>query len=183
MEAPITNFFQPTPFLVEHIRDLKRGKVLDIGSGNGRNVLYLAKEGFEVTALDSDRESLKTVSEIASDEGLVVKIISEDVRLFETTEKYDLIVCLMVLHFLNHKEIESVIDWMKKHTNTGGMNVISAFTTSNPRGTRPHLFDTDEIEAYYAGWNIRSSEYAESSILENGTLTTYSVVRTAVIKI
>jgi tellurite methyltransferase len=34
------------------------GRVLDIGCGEGKNALWLAKRGFEATALDKDKNAL-----------------------------------------------------------------------------------------------------------------------------
>jgi tellurite methyltransferase len=182
MSTPVTDFSRPTPFLVEHIRNLHRGKALDIGAGSGRNALYLAKEGFDVTALDSDDTALKTLSTTAKNEGLTITTCLKDIRSFESTEKYDLIVCLMVLHFFDPKDIQYVIEWMKDHTYEGGVNIVSAFTDRNPVGTRPHLFKTDELEGFYANWQSMSHELAESSIVEDRKLLTYSVVRIAAVK-
>jgi 2-polyprenyl-3-methyl-5-hydroxy-6-metoxy-1,4-benzoquinol methylase len=46
--------------IVERILKYKSsGSVLDIGAGQGRNSLFLAKSGFSVEAIDSSEEGLK----------------------------------------------------------------------------------------------------------------------------
>ena len=42
----------PNHFLADSIRSLTPGKALDIGAGQGRNSLYLARQGWDVTGID-----------------------------------------------------------------------------------------------------------------------------------
>ena len=42
----------PNAFLVECVRNRKPGKALDVGMGSGRNALYLASHGWDVTGFD-----------------------------------------------------------------------------------------------------------------------------------
>src|SRR5215831_21041860 len=42
----------PNAFLVECVRNRKSGKALDVGMGSGRNALYLASHGWDVTGFD-----------------------------------------------------------------------------------------------------------------------------------
>jgi len=48
---------KPNAFLVEVTRIRKPGKALDVGMGQGRNSIYLARRGWDVTGFDaSDKE-------------------------------------------------------------------------------------------------------------------------------
>lgn len=42
----------PNLFIVEEIADLAPGRALDVAAGEGRNAIWLAQEGWQVTALD-----------------------------------------------------------------------------------------------------------------------------------
>ncbi len=44
--------FEPALFLVENIKLLPKGRVLDIAMGAGRNAIYLAKLGFDVEGVE-----------------------------------------------------------------------------------------------------------------------------------
>ena len=49
----------PIPFLVETAAGLKPGRALCIGAGEGRNAVWLAQQGWEVTALDESSVGLE----------------------------------------------------------------------------------------------------------------------------
>ena len=48
----------PDPLLVENIEVIPVGKALDLGCGEGRNALYLAYKGFQVTGIDLSQGGL-----------------------------------------------------------------------------------------------------------------------------
>ena len=69
---------KPNDFLKENIQSLKPGKVLCLADGEGRNSVYLAKLGFEVTAVDSSTVGLEKGRRLAKDENVRVKFIHAD---------------------------------------------------------------------------------------------------------
>ncbi|MFJ5445204.1 class I SAM-dependent methyltransferase [Methylobacillus methanolivorans] len=53
---------QPSIWLMQHSHYIKTGgKVLDVASGHGRNAIWLAQQGFKVTAVDRDAAALSTL--------------------------------------------------------------------------------------------------------------------------
>ena len=50
-EAPIESR-EPDPILIEEIKGLRPGRALDLGTGDGRNAVWLATQGWKVTAVD-----------------------------------------------------------------------------------------------------------------------------------
>lgn len=63
-------------YFIEHLKKqgIKPGKCIDIGCGKGRNSIYLAKQGFEVYALDYVEEAIEKVKEKATKASLLEKI-------------------------------------------------------------------------------------------------------------
>jgi SAM-dependent methyltransferase len=65
----------PSAFLVAMTKDLKSGKALDVAMGQGRNALYLASKGWDVTGFDIAEEGLKAAQENAARSGLALKTV------------------------------------------------------------------------------------------------------------
>lgn len=159
----LTDYSQPSPLVAKALAGTQPGKVLDVGSFEGRNALYLARLGWDVTAIDTDFDALETLRNIADAEGLSVTTVEVDIRYYETEMAFDAVLSLMVLHFLPDNDITPTINKMKKLTATGGLNVISAFTDANPKGTRLYLFPSGALKGHYTDWNIFDYEETYSS--------------------
>ena len=88
------------------------GKItLDLGAGEGRYSLKLARLGFKVLAVDLDAERLKKLQERAKQQGFDIQTQQSDVRNFDLAkQKYDFIVTVNSLHFLSKSEALSVIE-------------------------------------------------------------------------
>ncbi len=141
-------------FIKAILRNKEKGKVLDLGAGLGRNSIILAERGFDVTAVDKNKDNLKKLKGKINEKGLKIKIVGKDIRRFLPKEKYDVILSSYVLHFLDKKNVDKVIEVIKSHTKKGGLNVILVFTEDNPDKGFPYLFKRDELKKYYSGWDI-----------------------------
>jgi SAM-dependent methyltransferase len=62
----------PEPWLVANARELPRGPVLDVAAGMGRNALWLAARGWQVTALDIAAPALERLEVAAVGRRVVV---------------------------------------------------------------------------------------------------------------
>lgn len=58
---------------VERLAELMPlGFVLDLGAGDGRNALYLARKGFTVKAVDLSEAGIAKLNRLAKEAGLIV---------------------------------------------------------------------------------------------------------------
>lgn len=134
------------------------GKVLDLGCGNGRNSLYLANKGFDVTAWDKNPNSLSNLQRIREAEGLDnLHIDSVDLNNLTFDGEYDFILSTVVMMFLEAKTIPGLITNMQRCTKPGGHNLIVAAmdTADYPCNVGfPFAFKEGELRNYYAGWEL-----------------------------
>ncbi|MET0955864.1 MAG: class I SAM-dependent methyltransferase [Cryobacterium sp.] len=63
---------QPNAVLISETRDLPVGRVLDVGCGEGADALWLAEQGWDVTALDVSQVALDRAAREAGARGLTV---------------------------------------------------------------------------------------------------------------
>ncbi|MDU3885198.1 MAG: DUF1971 domain-containing protein, partial [Streptococcus mitis] len=54
--------------VLEAMQTVKPGKALDLGCGQGRNALFLAQQGFDVTAVDQNELALEILQSIVEQE-------------------------------------------------------------------------------------------------------------------
>jgi tellurite methyltransferase len=156
----------PHKFVSEALKLKKSGSVLDLGVGEGRNAIFLAKNGFDVTGIDVSETGIKRFLELS--EGLKVKGIVEDIKKFEFIQGYDIILSIATLHFLEREEIEKIIQKIKNHTNENGLNIISIFTEDNPSKGFPYLFKKNELRDFYKDWRILEYEEYLSPLERHG---------------
>ena len=84
---------EPDTALVEFAAPLVPGRAVDLGAGEGRNSLWLARHGWEVVAVDTSSVALDRLRTSASEEGLNVSTVQADISDFlGRGERFDLAV-------------------------------------------------------------------------------------------
>ena len=81
------------------LNNLEGETALDVGAGTGRFSLKLARNGWNVTALDSNSEMLSIAKRAAGDEGLTIQFIQSPIEggLSTPSTSFDLVVCALTL--------------------------------------------------------------------------------------
>ena len=144
--------------VIEAAKVVAPGKTLDLGCGNGRNSLYLAANGYDVTAWDKNPMSIANLERIKAAEGLTnlnAKVADLNALRFEG--EYDFILSTVVLMFLEAKTIPGLIENMQRCTKPGGYNlIVAAMDTDDFPCTVgfPFAFKTGELRNYYSGWDL-----------------------------
>jgi SAM-dependent methyltransferase len=76
----------PNPRLVEHVADLTPGRALDVGCGEGADVVWLAGQGWQATGVDVSEVALMRAAAHAEDAGVEDKVAWERVDLMAGDE-------------------------------------------------------------------------------------------------
>lgn len=126
-------FKPPAPFLTEQQHQLPKGKILDLATGQGRHALYLASQGYSVTAIDRDSDALRTIQhEIQNSNISNVLIQAQDLEdgspnsLNLGTELYEGII---VFFYLYRPLFPSLIKALRR----GGVLMYETFLIDNHR--------------------------------------------------
>lgn len=134
------------------------GKTLDLGCGNGRNSVWLAAKGFDVTAWDKNPNSINNLHTIKAAEGLDnLEIAINDLNTLSFDGHYDFILSTVVMMFLEPQTIPGLIANMQRCTVPGGYNlIVAAMDTADFPCTVgfPFAFKEGELRHYYDGWEI-----------------------------
>ena len=82
----------PNQFVEAECADLPPGRALDLAAGEGRNAIWLARRGWEVTAVDFSRVALEKGRTLAGDSGGGIEWVCADATTWSRRGSYDLVV-------------------------------------------------------------------------------------------
>lgn len=87
------------------------GRAIDLGCGTGREAIYLATHGFDVTGVDISPTAIRMAEKAADDQGIAVRFIVDDLTEMSRIEgPFDLIVDYGALNDLNPEQRDAYID-------------------------------------------------------------------------
>ncbi|MBG9368212.1 SAM-dependent methyltransferase TehB [Streptococcus sp. NLN64] len=143
--------------ILEALPIIQAHTVLDLGCGSGRNSLYLAHQGLEVTAVDKDGQALNNIQAIADEENIPLNLERYDIHEASIEKSYDWILSTVVLMFLDASRIPDIIQNMQDQTKPGGYNLIvcAMDTERHPCPIAfPFTFKEGELAHYYNDWEL-----------------------------
>lgn len=108
------------------------GRVLDIGIGQGRNALPLARQGLEIVGIDPSGVAVETVREAATREGLPLEAIQTDFRDFHPDTPFDAVLSFGLLQILSQQDGASLIDRLCHWVRPGGALFFTAWHVEDP---------------------------------------------------
>jgi SAM-dependent methyltransferase len=115
--------FPHNKFLAEIIKGRTPGTALDIGMGEGRNALFLATQGWEVTGFDISDVGVTLAQEAAQKRGVKLEAFVEDADRFDYgRQRWDLVVGIY-MHAVITRNAEKIMEALKP----GGLLVAEGF--------------------------------------------------------
>jgi ubiquinone/menaquinone biosynthesis C-methylase UbiE len=119
---------KPNDFLSENINRIKPGsEILCLAEGEGRNAVFLAERGHEITAIDYSESGLKKLNSLAKEKGVKIETICADLNEYTLEDnKWDAIICIFG-HFpseLREKIFSKIYPALKKD----GLFLLEAYS-------------------------------------------------------
>ena len=118
---------EPTKEFVRFFDTLagSRLRVLDVGCGQGRDALFIARLGHSVAGIDLSPTGIRDLLAEAEAEDLAVQGVVGDIRTFEPEGMYDVLLIDRTLHMLDASERPDVLARMLGWIETGGYVLIA----------------------------------------------------------
>jgi tellurite methyltransferase len=141
---------QPTPLLVKFAERLSPGSALDLACGAGRNALWLAEHGWDVTAVDGAAAAIEILQSRASERGLKIATVVADLEKGEfeiEPSRWDLV---GMCYYLQRNLYESA----KRGVRPGGILISIVHIAEPGEAASPHRLLPGQLEKYFAGWEI-----------------------------
>ncbi|GIN72098.1 methyltransferase [Bacillus sp. J14TS2] len=118
---------EPNLFLVQATKQLPKGKILCIAEGEGRNSVFLASRGYDVTAWDFAQSGIEKTKRLAEDRGVIVNTEWHDLAdVAWEEEEWD-----AIIHIFGHFPtpiFERTVEGIRKALKPGGYYVSELYT-------------------------------------------------------
>ena len=113
--------------LVAAVRDRKPGRALDLGTGEGRNALFLAEKGWTVTGVDLSEVAIAQARKNAESRGVKFEAIVGDLDTYDFGKgSYDLILSFY-MHGWHDRSATDVPKRIHDALAPGGLLVMEAY--------------------------------------------------------
>jgi len=147
---------------------LPPGRALDVGCGTGDTSIYLARHGWQVTALDFVEAALKRARAKATAAGVDVAWMRGDATALQRSGvrgDFQLIVDNGCLHGLPDEGRDAYVREVTAVAAPDAVLLLAGFS-DNPRRRGPRGFDPPEVERRFAGrWTLVG--HAEDPAISN----------------
>ncbi len=164
---------RPNQLLVEEVSGLKPGRALDLATGEGRNAVWLAEQGWQVTAVDFSRVALDRGAAIAQRAGVDVEWVQADlVQYRPPVGAFDLVV-ILYLHLAPDAR-RSVLEQASAALRPGGRLVIVGHDVENLAAghggpqDRTILYTPDRIAAELPGLTVARAQTVKRQVEAHG---------------
>ncbi|HPY99296.1 MAG TPA: methyltransferase domain-containing protein [bacterium] len=151
---------------------LPNSKILDLGCGQGTDSLFLSKNGFWVTAIDSSDIAIDQIK-IKKDKFKLdnLELICGDINNFNIEKnKYQVIICRNVLNFLDKDKSLKILNNLQNNIQKDSYIIIEVFTKNDPSFLSDNkfasYFEEQELLNIFSSYKI--FYYLENTILDPG---------------
>jgi len=144
---------KPNAFLAEMVRSRKPGSALDVGMGQGRNSIYLAQQGWQVTGIDESDEGVRQAKQEATRLGVAIRAEVTDFEKFNFGEnRWDLIVLI-------YEPTKAIAPKVARALKAGGAVIVEDRHVDTRRVWPAGAFTDNELLSQFPG--LRTLRYED----------------------
>lgn len=163
---------EPADFVRAQAGALAPGsRVLSVADGEGRNSVYLAGLGHQVTAFDASAVALDKARALAAQKGVSVDFRQSGIEDWDWSQPYDAVVGVFI-QFTPPELRDRLFGWMAQAVAPGGLLLLHGYAprqveygTGGP-GNPAHMYTEELLRGAFAGWEILRLEDYDREIDE-----------------
>ena len=146
--------------LIKLIPPSKDIKVLDIGCGEGKDAVYMAKQGYTVYAFDITKSGINKTLRMAKENNVKINAFIADINDFNIDEKFDIIYSTGTIQYLDNDKIDEFFKKVQSMTKPNGINWFNVFVDKPFIPLPPDwdegekLWPTAKLFSYYPDWKF-----------------------------
>lgn len=144
----------------------KHLKLLDIGCGEGKDAVFFARCGYDVSAFDISDAGLDKTKRLAESANVEVDVFKANIWDYRLSCKYDILYSSGALHYIKPELRGEIFNNYQNHTSPDGIHAFNAFVQkpfippAPEKEDHSYLWHSGELLGYYSDWLIEdSSEY------------------------
>ena len=139
---------EPAPELVQLVKQnrIPRGTALDIGCGTGANAVFLAEEGFEVTAVDISPTAVERARTRAALAGVNIHFVVDDVFHFirSCPTRFDFLLDAGFYPYVRGHSLSAYLDFLWRASRPGSYClVLAGHAAETAEGAQPGVTEED----------------------------------------
>lgn len=133
------HFGEPCPGLIKFFAgNPERGKVLDLGCGQGRDALALARLGYEATGVDISQVGIRQMMRDARELNVHVECIVADIYGYPIDASFDFVLLDSMLHFYK-RDREKEVSFVQRIMSEMRVGATLCILVSKSKTTEPVL--------------------------------------------
>lgn len=135
-------------------------RVLDIGCGEGKDAVYMAKQGYEVTAFDLTENGIRKTKALAVKSGVNIDAYVDDINTFQVTGRFDIVYSTGTVQYLFEENKEAFFQKIAGITNRNGIVYFNVFVEKPFLELPPDwdieekMWKSGELFTYFADWKV-----------------------------
>jgi len=162
----------PSLLALDLVRGLPAGaRVLDVGCGEGRDSVFFASRGLDVTGVDPSPAGLHKAERLAEERGVGVAWVEATPPDLPVGGRFDLVYSCGAIHYVPRRERRRLFRTLRSLTATGGRQAHIVFTDHwiyRERGEVIDYFAPGELASAFAPGEIVRREERMISCSQDG---------------
>jgi tellurite methyltransferase len=149
------------PRSLEYLPPTRPLRLLDIGCGEGKDAVFLARCGYEVSAFDLAEAGLEKTRKLAAQASVNVRTFNANLWHYRLEENYDILYSSGVFAYIKPEMREEIMANYKSHVNDGGLVAFQAFVEKpfiyrSPEKHTSYGWKSGELFSYFHDWYIEN---------------------------
>lgn len=165
------------PAIASFLKARLATRILDLGSGTGRHLVYFARRGFKVYGIDNSSAGIKLARQWLRAEGLRAWLFCQDIRrrLPFPTRWFDAVIAVQVIHHGRLADIKRIVREIERVIKLGGLIFVTVPALRNQglqfkriepgtyvpldgpeKGLPHHYFTPRTLRAMFSHFDIQS---------------------------
>ena len=139
-------------------------RLVDIGAGEGRDVVYYAEHGLDACAIDISPAGLEKARELAEDRGVEISTCQANANVLTFPDPVDILTSCGAVQYIRPEIRPRQFERFRDATIPGGLHGIFAFENHPDIPRAPDMTDNEyrfepgELDGYYDDWETLHSE-------------------------